>query len=103
MSEFHHPVGTDILRNNAHHEIYAPGRDVLDLELKDTVESVIRDLKPSVVINTAAFHNVTLCEIEYTKAFKINCAAVRDLATICRQVGTWFVTFSTDYVFDGNK
>jgi dTDP-4-dehydrorhamnose reductase len=55
------------------------------------------------VINTAAFHNVLLCEKEYAQAFRINCLAVRDLACICKEMGSWLVTFSSDYVFNGKK
>jgi len=95
-------LGSDILRNANKHEIYAPSRNELDIELRDTME-VIKNYNPSVVINTAAFHNVPLCEKEYEKAFGVNCVAVRDLAVVCKQMEALFVTFSTDYVFSGNK
>jgi dTDP-4-dehydrorhamnose reductase len=61
------------------------------------------DVRPDVVINTAAFHNVPLCETAADSAFKINCVAVRDLASACQRRGGLFVTFSTDYVFGGEK
>jgi len=96
-------LGGDILMNGAKHEIYAPGRDVLDLASNDGMEKVIKDFKPSVVINTAAFHNVPLCEDEWNKAFQINCVAVGNLAIACRQSDALFVTFSSDYVFGGEK
>jgi dTDP-4-dehydrorhamnose reductase len=96
-------LGGDILKNGTKHEIYAPGRDVLDIGSREVVDSVIKNYRPSVVINTAAFHNVPLCEIEYDKAFQINCAAVRDLAISSKQSGALFVTFSSDYVFGGEK
>ncbi len=96
-------LGGDILKSGTKHEIYAPGRDVLDIGSREVVESVIKNYRPSVVINTAAFHNVPLCEIEYDKAFQVNCAAVRDLAIASKQSGALFVTFSSDYVFGGEK
>jgi dTDP-4-dehydrorhamnose reductase len=55
------------------------------------------------MINTAAFHNVPQCEVEPLRAFAVNCAAVRDLAALCRQSNVKLVTFSTDYVFGGEK
>ena len=61
------------------------------------------DIRPDAVINTAAFHNVPLCEIEVEQAFRINCAAVRDIAASCKKNGALFVTFSSDYVFGGEK
>jgi hypothetical protein len=55
------------------------------------------------VINTAAFHNVPLCETEREKALRINCMAVQDLAILCREEGERLINFSTDYVFGGGK
>lgn len=97
-------LGGDILKNGGGiHNIYAPGRDTFDIGCMVDIEKVIVAHKPDVVINTAAFHNVPLCETEYEMAFKINCVAVKELARCCKKVGALFVTFSTDYVFDGKK
>jgi len=96
-------LGGDLIRNNPGHEITAPGRDELDLADAADIGRMLVGLRPDVVINTAAFHNVPLCEIEVEQAFRINCAAVRDLAMACRTVGARFVTFSSDYVFGGEK
>jgi dTDP-4-dehydrorhamnose reductase len=97
-------LGGDILRNcGEEHEIYAPARDVLDIERAETIERELSFFRPEVVVNTAAFHNVLQCEVQPGKAFLVNCVAVRDLAQACRRTGSLFVTFSTDYVFDGGK
>ncbi|MHB8845788.1 MAG: SDR family oxidoreductase, partial [Nitrospirota bacterium] len=50
-----------------------------------------------------AFHNVPRCEQEPDMAFRINCVAVRDLARLCSRSNIPFVTFSSDYVFGGEK
>jgi dTDP-4-dehydrorhamnose reductase len=96
-------LGGDILLNGVGHEIFAPGRDALDVTSREAIELVIGNHRPEVVINTAAFHNVPLCETEYAVAFQVNCVAVRDLAAICARNNARFVTFSTDYVFGGDK
>lgn len=96
-------LGSDILRNNDAHDIIAPDRAALDLANPQQVAEAIRALRPDAVINCAAFHDVLLCEKEPEQAFRINCTAVRDLAVLCRQTGTWLVTFSSDYVFGGDK
>lgn len=96
-------LGGDLLRNNPGHDIDAPGRDELDLERIDAVVRRIADRRPDVVINCAAFHNVPLCESEGERAFRINCLAVRDMARACKRAGSRFVTFSTDYVFGGDR
>ena len=63
----------------------------------------IRDSKPDLVINTAAFHNVDLCEDEPGQAFKVNVGGVKNIAGICRKMDIPLMHFSTDYVFDGSK
>ena len=63
----------------------------------------IRNSRPDLVINTAAFHNVDLCEDEPEMAFKVNVGGVKNIAGICREMDIPLMHFSTDYVFDGNK
>lgn len=96
-------LGGDILRNNKGHDIVAPDRSTLDLAKAAQMADYVRGLRPDMIINCAAFHNVPLCEQEPEQAFRINCAAVRDLAAVCREIAAWLVTFSSDYVFDGEK
>lgn len=97
-------LGGDIFRNGVSvHEIYAPSRDVLDIEHPDTIEKAISYFNPEVIINTAAFHNLPQCEIESFKALNVNLIAVRNLAVLSKSAQALFVTFSTDYVFDGKK
>lgn len=96
-------LGGDIVKNAPHHDIYAPDRDELDICSSDAIEAALKDHRPDVLINTAAFHNVPLCEKEPERAFRVNCIAVRDLATACDSLGVRFVTFSSDYVFGGDK
>ena len=59
--------------------------------------------RPDLVINTAAFHNVDLCEDELEMAFRVNVGGVRNIAAICREMDIPLMQFSTDYVFDGSK
>jgi len=63
----------------------------------------IASSKPDLVINTAAFHNVDLCEDELEMAFKVNVGGVRNIADICRKMEIPLMQFSTDYIFDGTK
>ena len=96
-------LGGSILAEPRGHQIHAPGREDLDIESVDSCERAIAELRPDAVINTAAFHNVPQCEIEPLRAFDVNCVAVRNLAAICAKRGARLVTFSTDYVFGGDK
>jgi dTDP-4-dehydrorhamnose reductase len=94
-------LGSDLIRNNPGHHIVAPTKTELDVTHSAMVAAAIRDSSPDWVINTAAFHNVPLCEKQPDKAFHVNCVAVRDLAVACKSHSARLMTFSTDYVFNG--
>jgi dTDP-4-dehydrorhamnose reductase len=96
-------LGGDLLRNNPGHEIVAPPREQLDLARSGEAARLVAQLRPDAVINCAAFHNVPKCEEEPAQAFLINCVAVRDLAAACAAQGARLVTFSSDYVFGGER
>lgn len=82
-------------------EIAAPRRDEVDIEHREQVEHAMAAFSPDVVVNCAAYHNVEQCEQNAGLAFAANAVAVGALAELCAQRGARFVTFSTDYVFDG--
>jgi dTDP-4-dehydrorhamnose reductase len=82
------------------------GREDLDLgaaDLHQRARQVIRAVKPKAIINCAAFTAVDQAESNFAEARKVNGEAVGILAKIADEHSTPFVTFSTDYVFDGNK
>ncbi len=78
-------------------------RTQLDLSNLDDVRERLRATNFDVLINTAAFTNVDLCETERDRALLINAEAPGVLATICRDKRAKLIHFSTDYVFDGEK
>jgi len=96
-------LGGDLLRNGAAHELIAPSRDELDINRTREMRAAVAHYRPDVVVNCAAFHNVPLCEEQPEQAFRTNCIALRDLAAACRDHRVRLVTFSSDYVFSGDK
>jgi dTDP-4-dehydrorhamnose reductase len=96
-------LGGSLIAVNVKHDIVAPTRADLDIIDIASFDSMLANINPDVVINTAAFHNVPQCELEPQKAFDINVVKVEKLALSCKKANILFVTFSTDYVFDGNK
>ena len=74
--------------------------DVCDYKMSD---SILKSINPDLVINTAAFHDVDLCEDEVLSAFKVNVMGVKNLAMICKGIDVPLMHFSTDYIFDGKK
>jgi dTDP-4-dehydrorhamnose reductase len=82
-------------------EILAPPRTELDVTDAAAVESVFAALRPTLVFNCAAFHNVEVCEREEDMAFAVNARAVKRLAQRCSEAGAQLIHLSTNYVFDG--
>lgn len=78
------------------------GPSVCDLLAADPA-AFIRDLKPTAVINAAAYTAVDRAESEPELAWRLNCEAVRSMALACASNDIPFVHVSTDYVFDGEK
>jgi dTDP-4-dehydrorhamnose reductase len=75
-----------------------------DIEVTDLSScKILEDIKPEVVINTAAYHKTDECEDNPEKAFIVNSVGARNIAFICRKINAINVYISTDYVFDGDK
>ena len=70
---------------------------------KNEVKRVFSQVKPEVVIHTAAETNVDKCESDRGYALRVNAEGTKTLAEACNQVGARIVYVSTDYVFDGEK
>jgi len=76
-------------------------RTQLDLSHPDTFEEIIKRISPDCIINTAAYTAVDKSEIEKELAYTVNATAVQTLASISKNLSIPFITYSTDYVFDG--
>jgi dTDP-4-dehydrorhamnose reductase len=76
-----------------------------DLDILDGrgMGEALRALRPTHVLNTAAWNAVDAAETESRRAFALNAEAVGTLAETCQLLGARLVHFSTDYVFDGAK
>lgn len=76
-----------------------------DVEVTDftSVEAMMAKYEPDLVLNTAAFHKVDVCEDEVERTFAVNVYGVRNLALACRAYGAVLVHMSTDYVFGGDE
>jgi dTDP-4-dehydrorhamnose reductase len=94
-------LGTDLM--SALVGFRTTGLVLADLDVRDPrrARSVLQDLRPEVVINTAAFHRVDLCEDEPEMSFAVNATGAYNLALIAADLDLTVVHFSTDYVFDG--
>jgi dTDP-4-dehydrorhamnose reductase len=75
----------------------------IDLTSGDSIRRWVRETRPNVVINAAAYTAVDKAESEPDKAMKINGVAPGILAEEAKKSGALLVHYSTDYVFDGAK
>src|SRR4051812_22896686 len=74
------------------------GRDELDICDTTAFVAMLERDKPDAVVNTAAFHNVDLCEKETDAAYRTNVIAVREMAIACETRKILFMQIGTDYV-----
>jgi dTDP-4-dehydrorhamnose reductase len=75
----------------------------IEIQNPDDVAETLAALRPSHVINTAAWNLVDRAEDEPRAAFALNADAVGTLSATCDRIGATLVHFSTDFVFDGAK
>jgi len=83
--------------------VIAPDRSQLDLADPDSIRRTLRETKPKLIVNAAAYTAVDLAESEPEPAFAINGMAVGILAEEAKHLGAVLIHYSTDYVFDGSK
>ena len=77
-------------------------RSQLDLAFPEAFEKIIQTIAPDCIVNTAAYTAVDKSETEKALAYTVNATAVQELARISKALSIPFITYSTDYVFDGD-
>ncbi|QNM96143.1 dTDP-4-dehydrorhamnose reductase [Chitinimonas koreensis] len=81
--------------------IHAPDRAGLDLADPDALRAAVRALKPTLIVNPAAYTAVDKAESEADAAHAINASAPAVLAEEARRLGIPLIHYSTDYVYSG--
>ncbi len=90
-------------------EVICVGRSVsnaalqLDLAQPDTIRHTLREVKPDLIVNAAAYTAVDKAESEPELAMAINGIAPGLIAEEAKRLGAAIIHYSTDYVFDGTK
>jgi dTDP-4-dehydrorhamnose reductase len=97
-------LGTDLIA------VFGSGHDVVGLDLPDIDISQseqcfagVKEHRPDVIINAAAFTRVDDCETHEEAAFQVNGHGAGNLAQAAASTGALLVHYSTDYIFDGFK
>ncbi len=96
-------VGSELkqLENTLAAEWYFTTSTDLNIGDEAAVKAYIEKLRPTVVINCAAYTAVDKAETEKEQAFLINGSAVGYIAKSCSAVGATLIHISTDFIFDG--
>jgi dTDP-4-dehydrorhamnose reductase len=84
-------------------ELAALGRGELDITDAPAVRDAVRDARPDVVVNCAAWTDVDGAEAEPERALAVNGPGAGNVARAAAAAGAWIVQISSDYVFAGDR
>jgi dTDP-4-dehydrorhamnose reductase len=84
-------------------DVTALDRHQLDLSKPEEIRSVIRAVRPTLIVNAAAYTAVDKAESDEAAARAINAEAPAVIAEEAKKLGASLIHYSTDYVFDGSK
>ncbi len=98
-------LGSEVFRylNAEGYEYVAPTSTDLDIRDNEDLLMFISEIKPSWIINCAAWTNVDGAESSLREARELNSIAVENLGTAASLFGCKVIHISTDYVFDGES
>ena len=103
VAELAQARGDEVFSGYAHN---APGfGKAVKFDLLDGsgISETIMRIKPEVIIHSAALTDVDRCERERELAYKINVEGTRIISEVSKQIGSFLIYISTDYVFDGSR
>lgn len=96
-------LGYDVMAELAKRNIEAIGVDIDEMDITDkiSVEKVIGEATPDVVVHCAAYTAVDAAEDNEALCRRVNADGTRNIAEVCKKLDCKMVYISTDYVFDG--
>jgi dTDP-4-dehydrorhamnose reductase len=95
-------LGAALVRSfEADHPVIGWDRDELDVTDPVEVRQRLAEIRPSIILNGAAFTDVDGAEDDPVVALEVNAFAVDSLARAATEFDAPLVHFSTDFVFDG--
>ncbi len=84
-------------------DVLAYTRAELDIASPRALGAIIRENKPSIIVNCAAYTKVDAAEENEALANAVNGSAVEFLANAATAIDALLVQISTDFVFDGSQ
>lgn len=95
-------LGAFIVDSFSDRPVVAATRATLDITDTVAVMRVVREIRPAVIVNCAAFNDVDGAEDAPAMAMAVNAFAVRSLARAAETCEAMLVHYGTDFVFDGH-
>ena len=108
-------VGSVLLEHAQKYDLYATYNknpiindkvNTIQVELLDKEKSIVKiinEIKPEIVVHTAAHPSVDLCETDNTKADDLHVKTTKIITDVCSKIDSKLIYLSTDAVFDGKK
>ncbi len=84
-------------------EVFLSREEALDIRDAEAVRTAVRGFAPDAILHCAAYTNVDGAEADPDTAAAVNVLGTRNVVEAVRGTHTAVVSFSTDYVFDGQK
>ena len=84
-------------------EVIALTRQEVDLSQGEQIRQLVQQIRPSMIVNSAAYTAVDKAESEVELAQAVNGTAPTIWAEEAKKIGALLLQVSTDYVFDGQK
>ncbi|MBL0455916.1 dTDP-4-dehydrorhamnose reductase [Aeromonas enteropelogenes] len=94
---------TSMLKKTEGVALLAVDREELDITDQNAVATMVKEFKPTIIINAAAHTAVDRAEQEVELSYAINRDGPQFLAEAAQEMGAAILHISTDYVFEGNK
>ncbi|MFA1737503.1 dTDP-4-dehydrorhamnose reductase [Lysinibacillus fusiformis] len=96
-------LGQELVKQltDSEHDLFVFTKTDLDITDTERVLTVCNDIKPQIIINSAAYTNVDGAETNEELAFQVNAVGQRNLTVAAEKVGAKICYISTDYVFNG--
>jgi len=103
-------LGKELIKGFPNSEVYTTYKDnivnkersfFLDITNKNELNKIILNIKPDVIIHTAAITDLDWCEVNEKEAFRVNTLATIDIKKLAEKINSRLIFISTDTVFDG--
>jgi len=75
----------------------------LDIRNYHNLLKITSEFKPNVVIHVASLGDVDACEKDKVLAWSVNVEGTKNIVKMAKQLSSFLIYLSTDYVFDGQR